>query len=497
MIQFYPRALRRKKQETKNVYSSSDSYTTLFKDKPFWIWDKAQHVTAFDATNGNCCFNHIVGLPESEKTGIKNPMFDYEQIIFENIFKFQTLPNGKEDPKNRHVWVKKATGLGITEFILRLMLWLCTRNDDFKNCQMCVVVGPKEEIAIGLVKRMKRILEQVNIYVENRATTLILNDVEIQAFPSNHLASYRGLTAPRFIFLDEGDFFKKNDIQDVRDTTERYITKSKPYIVIVSTPNKPDLLFQMIEKEPENVCIYNRLFFNYEWGIDKMFTREEIEIQKASPSFDREYDLKYAGKIGNVFSELQIKEAIRLGELYKDLPLNQYTHHFGACDPGWAKTTPVYIGELLKPQQVFRINYYEGFEKSTPEVVATHIFNVSRRYINLKWFIDGSDRGFVNTLKRIFDEPDWDGGNTDDIDLNNVKIIPVNFTKEHKQLLEHAFLLLASGKVAIPAKYDRLLTALRTAQATEWNLDKEETVNDDDLDDFRLMLRKVYFGKKA
>lgn len=474
----------------KHKEKSQTQSLSQYSDKPFWIWDKVEHEKQWRLNQGKCCFNHSVGLPKNEKTGKPQQMFDYEQIIYDKLF----LDTGSLDPKNKHLWVKKATGLGITEFILRIMLWLCIKDNAYRGSQMCVVTGPKEEIAIGLIKRMKRILERPGIYSQNKETMLILNDVEIQAFPSNHIESYRGLTAPRFIFLDEGDFFKASTIQDVRDTTERYITKSKPYIVMVSTPNKPDLLFQMIEQEPEDKCIYRRLFFNYEWGIGKMFTQEEIDIQKASPSFDREYDLKYAGKIGNVFSELQIQKAIELGEKYKDLPINQYTWHFGACDPGWAKTTPIYIGELLKEQQCVRIVHYEGYEKSTPEFVGTEIHQISNKFINLKWFVDGSDRGFINTLKRIFDEPDWDG--KDDIDANNNKIIPVNFTKEHKQLLEHCFLLVSGGKVAIPKQYDRLITALRTAQATEWNLNKEDTVNDDDLDDLRLLLKKAYFGKR-
>jgi hypothetical protein len=37
--------------------------------------------------------------------------------------------------KLKHLWIKKATGLGITEFCLRFMAWLCLRNDDYKGSQ--------------------------------------------------------------------------------------------------------------------------------------------------------------------------------------------------------------------------------------------------------------------------------------------------------------------------------------------------------------------------
>ena len=48
-------------------------------------------------------------------------------------------------------------------------------------------------------------------------------------------------------------------------------------------------------------------------------------------------------------------------------------------------------------------------------------------------------------------------------------------------MLEHTFLLVSDNKIAIPKKYDRLITSLRTAQAEDYNLKKEDTVNDDDL----------------
>ena len=41
---------------------------------------------------------------------------------------------------------------------------------------------------------------------------------------------------PKFILIDEGDFFRKGEQEDVRHVSERYIAKSNPYIVILSTP---------------------------------------------------------------------------------------------------------------------------------------------------------------------------------------------------------------------------------------------------------------------
>jgi hypothetical protein len=56
----------------------------------------------------------------------------------------------KHNFKHKHLGAKKATGLGVTEFMLRLMAWLCLRNDDYTNSQMCIVTGPNQDIAIKL-----------------------------------------------------------------------------------------------------------------------------------------------------------------------------------------------------------------------------------------------------------------------------------------------------------------------------------------------------------
>jgi hypothetical protein len=62
----------------------------------------------------------------------------------------------------------------------------------------------------------------------------------------------------RFILIDEGDFFRKGEQEDVRHVSERHIAKSNPYIVMVSTPNAPEGLFERIEKEAEDTCLYTK-----------------------------------------------------------------------------------------------------------------------------------------------------------------------------------------------------------------------------------------------
>jgi hypothetical protein len=216
------------------------------------------------------------------------------------------------DFKVRHLWVKKATGLGITEFMLRFMAWLCLRNDDYKGAQMVIITGPSQELAIKLIKRMKGLFEPHGITFDSKETVIELNGCRIEAYPSNHIDAFRSLTNPRFIIIDEGDFFRPSEQQEVRHVAERYIAKSDPFIVMVSTPNRPDGLFASIEKEPFETCVYKRIFLDYTYGINKIYTEKEIAKAQKSPSFPREYQLQYLGLIGNVFSHSAIENCQKI-----------------------------------------------------------------------------------------------------------------------------------------------------------------------------------------
>ena len=79
-------------------------------------------------TNGDCCFNHIIGLPQ--RNGVDKPFYDYKKIIFDSLIASPIdTKNGNINPINKHLWIKKTTGLGISEFMLRFMTWLCIKNN--------------------------------------------------------------------------------------------------------------------------------------------------------------------------------------------------------------------------------------------------------------------------------------------------------------------------------------------------------------------------------
>lgn len=70
-------------------------------------------------------------------------------------------------------------------------------------------------------------------------------------------------------------------------------------------------------------------------------------------------------------------------------------------------------------------------------------------------------------------------------------VIPVPFSKYHKDMLAHCKELLEyqNGHMSIHPRFNKLITALSTAIADEWSLDKKAISHDDLRDAFRLFIQ--------
>ena len=391
------------------------------------------------------------------------------------------------------------------------MLWLAVKDDDYKGMKMCIVTGPNMDIAKTLIRRMRNVIKDYPNFEfdEEKADKLIVNGCSIQAYPANHIDSYRGLDMVKFIFLDEADFFRKGEEnygKEVRDVTERYIAKSKPWIIMVSTPNRPDGLFAQIEAEPEDTCLYKRMFLDYRVGLGYIYSHADIEAAKKSGSFEREYNLKYQGKIGNTFTKEQVDLALEKG---KQLRIeNPILHarptrlHFIGLDPGGGSSmTALVLAELNKDSDTVDILHSIEYGRDwNPSRIADDVFDLFIQIggikENTKIYVDGARPDFINEVKIRFGErTDWE--KPEDINDREESVIPVNFRTHHKKMLSKLHLLLANGMIRLPESkteeesFDKVTTALRTAWSREWDLNKTETVHDDHLDALRLAMHGV------
>src|SRR5918912_4041591 len=73
-------------------------------NKPFWIWNIEQHKLEDIRTDGDCCFNHIIGLPTKE--GMEKAIFDYEKILYDALLDNDYSNILHNAFKYKHLWVK-------------------------------------------------------------------------------------------------------------------------------------------------------------------------------------------------------------------------------------------------------------------------------------------------------------------------------------------------------------------------------------------------------
>jgi hypothetical protein len=214
------------------------------------------------------------------------------------------------------------------------------------------------------------------------------------------------------------------------------------------------------------------------------------------PEFPREYMGQYLGKIGNVFSSSQVQTCIDLGEQYdtSKIPVSLYNLHSVGIDPGFSSSeTGIVVLEHIKhnDRHVIRVIDCELVERGDPNAIVQKCWNLYKNYgyMNTAFFIDGSNAAMVNLLKIKFGENlNWQG--TKDFGSNsNVKIRPISFNSEHKNMLSNLHAVVTKQYLAIPEKYSELITSLRTAYAIELDLNKKQTSYDDLLDALRLSLK--------
>jgi hypothetical protein len=97
--------------------------------------------------------------------------------------------------------------------MLRYIAWLYVKDDSLRGAQICFVTGPRIELSITLIDRLKRLFEE-KIQFDIKETVIELDGVHIEAYSSHH----------------------------------RWITGR---------------LLEKIERESEETCLCKRLFFDY------------------------------------------------------------------------------------------------------------------------------------------------------------------------------------------------------------------------------------------
>ena len=464
------------------------------KGKPFWIEDPIAHEQQHHYTAGKCCFNHIVGLPW--KDGHPHIIYDYEIEIFKYLEKY------------KHIWLKKARGLGVTELLLRYMGWLALSSDTYQNTRFVIVTGPKVKIAWDLIRRLKTLFSHYILSL-SRLDNLLLNGVTIEAFPSNTV-SMRGYEDFKFILLDEADYFEPSEQEEVMAVARGYIVKTQPWIVMVSTPHEPNSLFHRIEQQKsDEEAGFKRLQYLYQRGLGKIYDPTFIEEEKGQPYFKREYEGQYAYGVGTLFNEPQILECERLGrEIDSRLQhisagVREATRKSLGIDIGWGSSRTAFVLTEWVENRI-RVIYSQQFDRPDFETMVKHTYNLIREYSldngTNKCYIDGSAPSFIKSIKTISGEdPEYlrlvELAKASDTEVHYMmNIVPINFSQKNQGMLDHAKQIVDKNLLAINPDASQghkdLLTDLRIAKnkPDTLKLDKSTENKMDLFDSLRLAL---------
>ena len=229
---------------------------------------------------------------------------------------------------------------------------------------------------------------------------------------------------------------------------------------------------------------------DYTYGLGKIYSQKEIAIAKTSPSFEREYNLKYLGKVGNVFHTLDIETAIctqKEGQKMIDWSTSDIIGRSMGIDVAWGDTSKFAIVITQYRNKKVEVFYAESFEKPQMNEIIDYVMLLKQRHHITRLYCDGANSEVIRELKRRIGEYQGYHDFTEEeiwaFRNGSWQIILVNFQKRHRLMLEWTYTLMSKRFIKIHPSLQQLIVSLRTAIVTDdWRLDKQQTSHYDTLD---------------
>lgn len=246
-------------------------------------------------------FNRWLGNPFHPKLRKETDVFSF-QVKLRNQIR-----------KHRKVIVNKFTGAGGTELIPRIFLEMMLA-DDLPFKQYVIVSGLNMKFTEQVIQnRVKGIITKKHpelIESVTKDTILLNNGTYFRGYPTEHIDTIRGQDDIMGIFIDEAAFFHSSAQDYVRTAIERYVLKTNPYIIWLSTPNGLQGAFYKIWTEAEkHQNDYFPITIPYSDGVDsQLLDPVEIEKKKKDRTFLQEYDNQFLSPPGAIMSPIRSEQ---------------------------------------------------------------------------------------------------------------------------------------------------------------------------------------------
>jgi hypothetical protein len=158
--------------------------------------------------------------------------------------------------------------------------------------------------------------------------------------------------------VDEASFIPEREASEVMDIMLCYVPASNPFLICVSTPNKPGDFMDQILSEPYETSPFKKILLDWTYGIGKTYDEADILKIKNSRSFEREFNLKFAGLEGNVLSQSAMNETAPINDW------NIETDYVMGIDIGWGSSlTAITVSRFVNGK--VQIIYSKEFERRT------------------------------------------------------------------------------------------------------------------------------------
>jgi hypothetical protein len=373
--------------------------------------------------------------------------------------------------------------------------------------RVCIATGPRMETAADLMARLKNLLaykeNTAPIFERSHSTEVKINGITITCFPSYNSSSMRGFTNVKFIMCDEFSWWPDFQATEIMGVLVGYQVKanSNPYIILLSTPNKPNDAMQK-ELDNDNSMFY-KLYFDYNYGLEgpfPIYSKKQIEIAKKSREFPREFELQPIGESGSIFSQHSIEHATKIP--YNPDAMVPAKVSVGV-DPSYGSSNFAITATRLESGI---IQVIESDEYTRPDFndMIDKIALLHSKYRLSACYVDSANPEIIRELKRVVFKEEYRQDKVNETmkmaetygysPTRYMRCIGISFAKSGSQMLQHAKALMDEGLIAIDKhRFYKLLIGLRTASADEYKLDKEHTSFHDILDSFRLSL--MFFNR--
>ena len=256
-----------------------------------------------DIEEGDCCFNHVIGLPKHPATGIENPLTPYQNECFKkiNVNRYPTEGISEEEWKKRsHKYhVNKGRQMGFTEFFLRIIYYyVCNR---YWGRAVGIIAGTNGRLARKNLKRFKRLGRDLKKIIINQTTTAVTfaNGCVVEAFPATE-ESMTGDTKYACIMMDEAAKWKNIDDEPVFNSILPIIETNGSDLFLISTPKGPIKMFYKIWKEPDD---YQKLEYNIWAAEGNLYSHDKIQsmIKNFKGDANQEFLCKFSVGEDSIF----------------------------------------------------------------------------------------------------------------------------------------------------------------------------------------------------